>query len=52
VEIIVSAEHVDRFVAKASGNDLYACIDEAAEKMERQLREHKEQVRNRKHAQR
>lgn len=52
VEIIVRAEHVDPFIARAAGNDLYACIDDAVEKLERQLREHKDKVRNRKHVQR
>lgn len=49
VEVIVSAEHTDRFVAKVTGPDLYACIDDAVSKLERQLTDHKERLRNRKH---
>lgn len=48
-EIIVHVEHHDNFVAHATGDDLYACIDDATEKMERQLTDHKEKLRNRKH---
>jgi putative sigma-54 modulation protein len=49
VEIIVRAEHVDPFIATVSSADLYACIDEAVDKLERQLTDHKEKLRNRKH---
>lgn len=49
VEIIVKAEHHDPFVAKATSSDLYACIDEAVNKLERQLTDHKQKLRNRKH---
>lgn len=49
VEVIVNAEHTDRFVAKVTGADLYACIDDAVNKLERQLTDHKERLRNRKH---
>ncbi len=49
VEIIAEAEHADSFIARASGSDLYVCIDEAISKMERQLTDHKEKLRNRKH---
>lgn len=49
VEIITEAERADPFVARASGLDLYAAIDDAVDKMERQLTDHKEKLRNRKH---
>jgi putative sigma-54 modulation protein len=49
VEMIVDAEHADPFVANASGADLYACIDDAVNKLERQLTDHKDRLRNRKH---
>ena len=48
-EGIVNAEHTDRFIAKSAGNDLYACIDLVVNKLERQLTDHKERLRNRKH---
>jgi len=48
VEIIVEAEGHDNFVAKTSGPDLYAGIDACVDKLERQLTDHKERVRNRK----
>ena len=49
VEIIVKAEHTDPFVAKSARTDLYACIDDVTHKLERQLTDHKERLRNRKH---
>lgn len=49
VEVIVQAERTDPFVCKINGNDLYACIDDAVDKLERQLTDHKERLRNRKH---
>ena len=49
VEIIVDVEHHDDFVAKADEADVYACIDLAVDKLERQLTDHKERLRNRKH---
>ena len=49
VEIIVSADHRNMCVASQEGDDLYACIDLAAHKIERQLTEHKDRLRNRKH---
>lgn len=48
VEIIVEAEGHDRFIAKTSGPDLYAGIDAAVDKIERQLTDFKDRVRNRK----
>jgi putative sigma-54 modulation protein len=49
VEIITNVERTDPFIARASGLDLYACIDDAIDKMERQLTDHKQKLRNRKH---
>ncbi len=49
VEIIVSAEHRNMFVGTTDGDDLYACIDMAVHKVERQISEHKKKFRNRKH---
>lgn len=49
VEFIVNAEHNNQFIGKASGEDLYGCIDQVTHKLERQLTDHKERFRNRKH---
>ena len=49
VEIIAKVERADPFVAKTVGTDLYACIDETVDKLERQLTDHKSRLRNRKH---
>ncbi|BAM02397.1 ribosome hibernation-promoting factor, HPF/YfiA family [Phycisphaera mikurensis] len=40
VEFIVHAEGHDPFVSHHKHDDLYACIDEAASRAERQLRDH------------
>ena len=47
-EIVVEAEHSNRFVAKDKNEDLYASIDGAVDKLERQLSDHKDRVRNHK----
>ena len=49
VEMIVNAEHKQMFIAHASDGDAYACIDLCVDKLERQLTDHKERIRNRKH---
>lgn len=49
VEVIVKAERADPFIATSTGTDLYACIDETVDKLERQLTDHKGKLRNRKH---
>jgi ribosomal subunit interface protein len=49
VELIVHAEHNDRFVAHHSEGDAYACMDACMDKMERILTDHKKKLRNRKH---
>jgi len=49
VEIITHVEHRDPFLGTCRGEDIYACIDDAVDKLTRQLTEHKEKLRNRKH---
>lgn len=49
VEMIASVDRHDPFVAHGHHQDLYAGIDEVAQKLERQLTDHKEKLRNRKH---
>ena len=49
VEMIVHAEHKNMFVATAEGEDLYGCIDQVSHNLQRQLTDHKERFRNRKH---
>ncbi len=48
-EMVVDAEHNNRFVAHCDGEDLYGCIDQVAHKLQLQLTSHKERFRNRKH---
>ena len=49
VEVIVNAEHNAIFIAHHQQGDAYACIDGCVDKLERQLTDHKEKHRNRKH---
>lgn len=49
VEMIVHVDGRNPFLARVAGDDLYACIDQAVDKLERQLTEHKEKTRNHKH---
>lgn len=49
VEVIVKVEHTDPFVAKTRGDDLYACIDNVVDKLERQLTDHKDKLRDRRY---
>ena len=49
VEMIVHADGAGPFVAKYQHDDAFAAVDLALDKVERQLRDHKERVRNRKH---
>lgn len=49
VEMIVNAEHRNMFVARHGEGDAYVCIDGCVHKLERQLSEHKDIHRNRKH---
>ena len=50
VEMIATADHQNTFVAKHAQGDAYACIDGCMHKLERQLHEHKDKFRNRKHS--
>jgi putative sigma-54 modulation protein len=50
VEMIVNAEHRNMFIAHHEQGDAYACVDGCMGKLERQLTEHKERFRNRKHS--
>lgn len=49
VEMIVDVDHHESFVGSCMGDDLYGCIDMTVDKLERQLHDHKERLRNRKH---
>lgn len=49
VELIARAEHSKIFVVKEAGDDMYACIDLAVHKIERQLSKQKEKERSNKH---
>lgn len=49
VEVIVNAEHNDIFLAHHNGSDAYASLDACTGKLERQLSDHKQKHRNRKH---
>ena len=49
VEMIASAEHSKIFVVKVPGQDIYACIDSASHKLERQLTKQKGKERDNKH---
>ena len=48
VELIVKADHHQPFVVHQTREDAYACVDEVVDKIERQLRRHKEKSRNHK----
>jgi putative sigma-54 modulation protein len=50
VEMIVTADHQNRFVSHHENQDAYAGIDGCIGKLERQLSDHKKKFRNRKHA--
>jgi len=49
VEMIVHAEHRNTFIAHEGGPDAYACLDACVHKLERQITDHKQKFRNRKH---
>lgn len=46
VELIIQASHSKTFVAKHRDEDMYAAIDQCLDKMEKQLRRHKDKLRN------
>ena len=48
VELIASAEHNKIFIGKETGEDMYACIDLATHKIERQISRRKKKERNNK----
>jgi putative sigma-54 modulation protein len=50
VELIVRADHKNRFVAKERHSDAFAALDKVIDEMGGQLRKHKEKHRNRKHS--
>jgi putative sigma-54 modulation protein len=45
VECIVDVEHAEDFIAHEANDDMYAAIDKVSDKLERQLRKHKERIR-------
>ena len=52
MEIRVSAERADDFVATDESGNLMACLDESMRKLEQQLRRHREKTTDRKHGRR
>lgn len=46
VEIVVSAEEVADFVAKDTGNNALTAVESVVQKLEQQLRKHKEKITN------
>lgn len=50
VEIIAKAEHFHDMVSHESSPQLWRSVDGAVQKLEQQLRKHKEKVRDHKHA--
>ncbi len=51
VEIVASAEHYHDMVSHESAAQLWRGVDGAVQKLEQQLRKHKEKVRDHKHVQ-
>lgn len=49
IEVITDVEHHKPFVATGSGEDLYAGIDLTVDRAARQLKDHKDQLRDHKH---
>jgi putative sigma-54 modulation protein len=49
VEALVNAEHKMEFVSRVTGTDVLSAMDAVVDKLERQLSDHKERFRNRKH---
>ncbi|MBI4580959.1 MAG: ribosome-associated translation inhibitor RaiA [Planctomycetes bacterium] len=48
-EFVLRTDHKQTFVARMSGEAFHESVDLAMDRMERQLHEHKEKIRNRKH---
>jgi len=51
VEIVASAEHFHEMVSREHAGQLWRSVDGAVQKLEQQLRKHKEKVRDHKHVQ-
>ena len=51
VEIVASAEHFHNLVSREHSGQLWRSVDGAVQKLEQQLRKHKEKVRDHKHVQ-
>jgi putative sigma-54 modulation protein len=51
VEILASSEHFHELVSHEAAPQLWRSVDGAVQKMEQQLRKHKEKVRDHKHVQ-
>lgn len=49
VEVIAHVERHDPFIGTCRGSDFYACVDSVVDKLTRQVSEHKDRLRNRKH---
>ncbi|MBL1216884.1 MAG: ribosome-associated translation inhibitor RaiA [Planctomycetes bacterium] len=49
VEVIAHVANHDPFIASCGGEDFYGCVDNVVDKLTRQLSEHKDRIRNRKH---
>ena len=46
IEIVVSAEHQNNFVAKDSSKDMFGSLDTVVAKLEQQVKKHKEKIQN------
>ncbi len=51
VEIVASAEHFHEMVSREASGQLWRSVDGAVQKLEQQLRKHKEKSRDHKHVQ-
>ena len=49
VEWIIHVSGREHLIARGTDMDMYTCIDQASERIERQLHDHKERLRNHKH---
>jgi putative sigma-54 modulation protein len=49
VEVIARGKHNHTFIGKENGQDMYACVDSAVKKVERQLVKIKQKERDNKH---
>lgn len=44
IDLVVSAEHKNDFVATYTSNDLFGCLDQVIHKVEPQIRKYKERI--------